>query len=61
MKEYNVDRKTAKNLFLSLAFFGSFKSWCAKKIRYFRKETNNGKLEELADQDFAWMTLQDWL
>jgi hypothetical protein len=30
MKEYNVDRKTAKNLFLSLAFFGSFKSWCLK-------------------------------
>ena len=30
MKEYNVDRKIAKNLFLSLAFFGSFKSWCLK-------------------------------
>jgi hypothetical protein len=30
MKEYDVDRKTAKNLFLSLAFFGSFKSWCLK-------------------------------
>ena len=30
MKEYNVDRKIAKNLFLSLAFFGSFTSWCLK-------------------------------
>lgn len=28
MKEYDVDRKIAKNLFLSLAFFGDFKGWC---------------------------------
>ena len=40
MNKYTVDRKTAKNLFLSLSFFGNFDGWTFKNKIKNRKPTD---------------------
>ena len=40
MNKYTVDRKTAKNLFLSLGFFGNFDGWTFKNKIKNRKPTD---------------------